>query len=92
MAHRNFVAPDGRRWDAWDVPGRDPATVPGLSDALKPAVRDGWLCFESDGDKRRLIPAPARWEERSDQELWLYCRVAERVEGRRAPFAAKSYT
>ena len=30
---------------------------------------NGWLCFESDFSKRRLIPVPPRWHEFSDAEL-----------------------
>jgi hypothetical protein len=29
----------------------------------------GWLCFESDGDKRRLVGPPAGWEHLHDTEL-----------------------
>jgi hypothetical protein len=29
----------------------------------------GWLCFESDGDKRRLVCPPAGWDELPEAEL-----------------------
>jgi len=29
----------------------------------------GWLCFESDGDKRRLVAPPVGWEQLHDAEL-----------------------
>ena len=30
---------------------------------------DGWLCFESDVEKRRLTPVPGGWRSLSDPEL-----------------------
>ena len=36
---------------------------------LEPGLANGWLVFESDGEKRRLHPIPERWDERSDAEL-----------------------
>jgi hypothetical protein len=29
----------------------------------------GWICFESDGEKRRLCPLPHGWEQASIDEL-----------------------
>lgn len=78
MSHRTFISPDGARWQVWDMPGQNPDALPGGGGSLRQVIRDGWLCFESDGhEKRRLTPIPARWEERSEADLWLYCRVAE---------------
>jgi hypothetical protein len=34
-----------------------------------PGMMGGWLCFESDGDKRRLVGPPERWEEMHEAEL-----------------------
>jgi hypothetical protein len=84
MAYRVFKSPDGVIWQAWDVPGGDYplAQTAGLrADAL----REGWLCFECEHEKRRLHPVPLRWQERSEEELWLYCRVAEPA----APFSRR---
>jgi hypothetical protein len=39
---------------------------------------DGWLCFESSFNKRRLTPVPPRWREFGDDEL-------ERALGRAQP-------
>jgi hypothetical protein len=30
---------------------------------------EGWLCFESDGDKRRLVSPPVEWDRLHDDEL-----------------------
>ena len=75
MAYRIFTSPEGEPWQAWDVPGRPPAGI----DLTSPVLEQGWICFESRAEKRRLTPIPSRWFERSEAELWLYCRVAEPV-------------
>lgn len=36
---------------------------------LTPGLERGWLCFETDDDKRRLTPVPAGWDEAPDTEL-----------------------
>ncbi|HEX6573779.1 MAG TPA: hypothetical protein VF042_02320 [Gemmatimonadaceae bacterium] len=46
----------------------------------------GWLCFESDrGEKRRLIPIPAEWDQLDDSQLTDLSRRARQV---RQPQAA----
>ena len=32
-------------------------------DSLPEGYRNGWLCFESSSEKRRLTPLPAGWED-----------------------------
>jgi hypothetical protein len=34
-----------------------------------PRLTKGWLCFERDGERRRLQPIPGRWTTLSDPEL-----------------------
>jgi hypothetical protein len=54
----------GKSWRVWHV-------VP-QSQVLKsasPAMAGGWLCFDNDGDKRRLAGPPTDWEQLSDEEL-----------------------
>ena len=36
----------------------------------------GWICFESEAEKRRLVPPPPGWEEASPDELDAMCREA----------------
>jgi hypothetical protein len=36
---------------------------------VSPEYVDGWLAFETDGERRRLVPVPERWTELTDQEL-----------------------
>jgi hypothetical protein len=74
MPYRVFKSPDGTIWRAWNVPGPQEGDGLALRDEM---LRNGWLCFESDREKRRLVPVPDRWAERSEEQLWLYCRVAE---------------
>lgn len=46
-------------------------------DHLLPAeYREGWLLFESEGDKRRLAPVPEGWSELSDAALSALCSKA----------------
>jgi hypothetical protein len=43
---------------------------------------DGWLAFETKGEKRRLAPIPEEWEQASDEQLY---RMLERAEQIRRP-------
>lgn len=80
MPNRTFKDPDGVQWEAWDViPGRHAHDPEDARRHLPEEMADGWLCFESPEGKRRLKPIPVQWDERTDAELWMYCRVAEPV-------------
>jgi len=46
---------------------------------LRGAFAHGWLCFESDGEKRRLSPIPDDWTTCSEEQIELYLRHAESV-------------
>jgi hypothetical protein len=39
----------------------------------------GWLCFASDGEKRRLVPVPVNWISANDGQVAEWCRIATRV-------------
>jgi hypothetical protein len=39
----------------------------------------GWLCFASDGEKRRLVPVPVNWMSANDAQVAEWCRIARRV-------------
>ena len=39
----------------------------------------GWLCFESEGEKRRLAPVPPGWEEAGPDRLSMLLQAAKRV-------------
>ena len=84
MAHRTFRDRDGRTWNVWDVypTMAERRATPPTGDVvierrnhseprapLPPELRDGWLAFESNGERRRLTPAPINWSEMDDDEL-----------------------
>jgi hypothetical protein len=58
---REFDDSDGVHWRVWDV---NPA-IHARSKTPRHAfnVPDGWLCFESADERRRLTPVPAGWLE-----------------------------
>jgi hypothetical protein len=39
----------------------------------------GWLCFESEGEKRRLAPVPPDWHEAGPDRLSSWLQAAKRV-------------
>ena len=39
----------------------------------------GWLCFESEGEKRRLAPVPDDWDEAGPDRLSTWLQAAKRV-------------
>jgi hypothetical protein len=78
-AHRLFVDEHGVRWDAFAVlPTTD---APGLMRLPEP-YQQGWLCFESATEKRRLGPIPEEWQSVSDDELRRLRAAAQRVPNR----------
>ncbi|HXQ77751.1 MAG TPA: hypothetical protein VN797_06075, partial [Gemmatimonadaceae bacterium] len=40
---------------------------------------DGWLCFESKGEKRRLAPVPTDWDQAGPDKLSTWLQAARRV-------------
>lgn len=73
MAYAEFSDREGKQWRVW-------YTRPRLAEVLSslpPDWKDGWLTFESDGDKRRLAPVPRGWEDFSPARLDLLRRMAE---------------
>jgi hypothetical protein len=40
---------------------------------------DGWLCFESEGEKRRLAPVPGDWDQAGPDRLASWLQAAKRV-------------
>lgn len=79
MSSRSFVDPDGVAWLAWEVIPGQHGEPDDVRRHLPSGMAEGWLCFQSELGKRRLAPIPPRWRQRSDAELWMYCRVAEPV-------------
>lgn len=80
MALRTFTDEDGTTWNVWNV-------VPTLSHnerrlALSIGMAQGWLCFESEGVKRRVVPTPEGWENWSEEELASALAESKPVERR----------
>ena len=47
--------------------------------AVATEFSQGWLCFESEGEKRRLAPIPLGWQEAGPDRLATWLQAAKRV-------------
>ena len=73
MGYREFLDERGATWRVWD-------TYPDASRRLDLSdLRGGWLTFEHDTARRRLVPAPMGWVEASDATLRRWLRTATPV-------------
>jgi hypothetical protein len=72
MAQREFTDTKGTRWLVW-------STTPTPRSVLGSDMQNGWLTFESDGERRRLVPIPRDWELAEPDRMELYCRAAQPV-------------
>jgi hypothetical protein len=72
--HRAFTDARGVQWDVFAVYPEARASV---HSRLKGTYSQGWLCFESAEEKRRLSPIPAQWQELSEAQL---AQLSERAE------------
>jgi hypothetical protein len=83
---------NGRTWQAWAVAPAEPEQrAPGdaadpantgrrtIRVELGPQWANGWLTFETPGEKRRLAPYPPGWSEYSDEVLAELCAMAATV-------------
>jgi hypothetical protein len=61
---RTLKDKEGRSWRVWHVRPQS-----GVLKGASPELAKGWLCFESDGEKRRLPEPRHDWESVSDEEL-----------------------
>jgi hypothetical protein len=83
MAVRDFVDGNGVSWRVWPV----------TPEALQPRTAaedylgdygEGWLCFESTAERRRLARFPINWEKLSDEELGALLGTAAVVSARKS--------
>ena len=51
----------------------------GTRGAVSSEFSSGWLCFSSNGEKRRLAPVPVNWMSANDSQVAEWCRIARRV-------------
>lgn len=65
---RGFTDGGGTEWRVWEVLPTTPSGKPDVAETLTrmslngTAYANGWLCFESPAEKRRLAPIPPGWE------------------------------
>jgi hypothetical protein len=57
----------------------DRRATPGARGAVATEFSSGWLCFASNGEKRRLAPVPVNWMSANDGQVAEWCRIAQRV-------------
>ena len=69
---RTFDDPEGRQWSVWSVTPSRKANA-----FLPETMTGGWLCFETEDEKRRLHPISEGWDELPPDRLWELCRSAE---------------
>ena len=93
---RGFTDAGGTEWRVWQVL---PSPLDNQQDTADTLTRmslngtpfaNGWLCFESTAEKRRLAPIPEGWEFLEPQVLEVLCGNAVHGPARRvrAPGAA----
>lgn len=74
MAYREFTDEDGVPWRAWDT-----YPTAGSKIAVQPSYESGWLSFECETERRRLMPVPSAWDGASDDGLRAWLTQAEPV-------------
>lgn len=72
-----FRDSDGVEWSVSEV--SPTAGIVGSLELLPSEYRAGWLSFKSARERRRLMPYPADWRDRSSDELAELCRRAKPV-------------
>jgi hypothetical protein len=65
---------EGRHWRVWHVRPQS-----GVLRVASPELANGWLCFESENEKRRLAEPRADWESAGDDELLALLARAKAV-------------
>lgn len=83
MSAREFTDSKGMVWRVWDVKPTHLHPVTKSEEYMEPWA-GGWLTFESEHEKRRLVqPYPARWADYDLPQLEMLCRAAEPVGAKR---------
>jgi hypothetical protein len=73
-----FVDSNGVTWRVWN-------TVPSTRTSVSGEFDKGWLTFESESGRRRLVPVPPNWASAPPERLELMCRAATEVLRRSKP-------
>ncbi|HEX8394817.1 MAG TPA: hypothetical protein VF665_20900 [Longimicrobium sp.] len=80
MGLRTFRDARNREWRVWDVQPDNTQDQRIRSLGHLPVdMAGGWLCFETEGEKRRLSPVPDGWDVDDVEALSRLCRLASRV-------------
>lgn len=88
MAVRDFVDLKGVTWKVWPVTPYSIQPKTAVEDYLGD-YGDGWLCFESNTERRRLASYPPNWDTLSDSGLQQLLKSAAVVpQGRKTPASA----
>lgn len=74
MAERTFHDSSGTEWLVYDC-----APAEGMQRGFAPELKDGWLCFQSASEKRRLVGYPKEWERYTPKHLEMLLREASVV-------------
>ena len=73
--------PDDERPDPWLVYEVKPS-YGSVRAGVRAEFAEGWLCFQSEAEKRRLAPFPTNWEELDPTALLILLQRATRAEPR----------
>jgi hypothetical protein len=84
MAHRRFTDSSAREWNVWNVSPSSAGSDSRIN--LGHELARGWLCFETDTEKRRLASFPSDWNQMDDGELEKLCANATPVKRARRSF------
>lgn len=76
MALRELRDESGVLWTVYDV---HPSSVRHGSLQIREELASGWLCFQSDAAKRRLVGIPEQWEQLEDGALMSLMTAAALV-------------
>jgi hypothetical protein len=76
MALREVQDDSGVLWTIYDV---HPSSQRHGSVQVREELASGWLCFQSDATKRRLVGIPERWEQLDDDALMSLMTAAALV-------------
>ncbi|MEX2178880.1 MAG: hypothetical protein WD801_09235 [Gemmatimonadaceae bacterium] len=64
---KTFRDSENCEWTVFEV--RRQVGVHGDTSYLPSGFNEGWLCFEAESAKRRLVRYPERWRELADEDL-----------------------
>lgn len=80
MAVRDFIDLKGVKWKVWPVTPNSIQPKTAAEDYLGD-YSEGWLCFESNTERRRLAKYPKNWETLSDNGLLQLLKTAAVARG-----------